>query len=117
MMANPQDPELRNKNYRKCCADFPDMYHGNGTFLRAVFELVRLSKRDDPKLVTKQIEWEMLAQDICNALSAGCSYDVLEKRCTLKIDLGEMSQDEFRRTADSVRKGKLDRLHIGEEVP
>ena len=116
MMAKPKDPELRNKNYRKCCADFPDMYHGNGTFLRAIFELVRLSERDDPKLVTKPIEWKMLAHDICNALSAGCSYDILEKKFTLKIDLGEMSQDEFMRTVDSIQRGKLDKLSIGEEI-
>ena len=116
MTLRPQDPDLRNKNYKKVCADFPEMYHGNGTFLRAVFELVRLSNRDDPKLVTKPIEWKILAQDICNALYVGCSYNLLDNRCTLTIDLGKMSQEKFLKTVESVRKGELDKLSVGEEI-
>lgn len=113
MITPPKDPKLADETYRGFVRDFPEMYHGNGTLLRAVFELVRLAQREGKTPETKMIEWQLLARDVCDALAAGCSYDPIARRCALKVDLGTMDQAGFQRTVEAVRRGALDTLTMG----
>lgn len=104
-----EDPELDDPRYARLCKEFPDMYHGNGTFVRAVAELVRLAHLNK-KPLPKQVEWEMLARDICGALFHSCSYNILEQTCTVELRLGKMGEGQFREILEHLQKGELDKI-------
>lgn len=96
-----QKPKLDDETYVGLVKDFPQMYHGNGTLLRCVAELIRLGQRYEEGLEVAKHEVSLAADDILLAILDNTVHKPFggSKTC-LSIDFGKMSKADFRRLVD-----------------
>ena len=93
-----QKPKLDDETFVALVKDYPEMYHGNGTLLRCVAELVRLGQRYDEGLEVAKHEISLAADDLLLAVIDNTRHGLLEGgKAVLSIDFGKMSEADFRR--------------------
>lgn len=113
-----QKPRLDDETFVGLVKDFPEMYHGNGTLLRCVAELVRLGQRFDEGLEVAKHEVSLAVDDLLLAVLDNTEHRVLEGgRAVLSIDFGKMSEADFRRLVDDGDLSAVDNAKDSVEIP
>lgn len=113
-----QKPRLDDERYVGLVKDFPEMYHGNGTLLRCVAELLRLGRRYDEGLEVSRHEVSIAADDLLLTVLDNTRFIFLEGgRTVLSIDFGKMSEDGFRRLVADGDLSAVDNAKGSAETP
>lgn len=102
------------ERYRKCVADYPEMYWGNKTFLRCVAELVRLAERHSAGAEVRRDEFLLIAKDVMDLLMENAFYNPLDKECEFVLKFGKVPEEAFR---EVVRTGDFSVLDRYEPPP
>lgn len=93
----PNKPQLNDGRYLDAVGEDPFTFHGNDTLLRCVAELSRLGKRHENGLRVDGNAFSIIADEILWHLGNHVEYYGLDKHAEVKINLGRISLEDYKR--------------------